>query len=203
MQPTTFNNETELSAVNSILGSIGQSPIQSLEFQNPEVSFVYQLLKESNTDVQNEGWVFNRENGYELTPNKYGEIWIPDNMLRMDVSDGQIWRTSDVVKRDGKLYDKLHHSYEFTGTIAFDIVWLFPFIDLPSVFKRYITTTASRRAATQLVTNPQLVQLLGSQEMQTRAAVMEYECNQGDYTLFGTPYGTAYSPYQPYKTLFR
>ena len=229
--PTTYDTETELSSVNSILGAIGQAPVTRLYqeeprtykekytcdgeekeleitrnefvFINPEISYIYQILQEVNVDVQNEGWVFNREEHYNLTPESNKHILIPDNILRMDVSEGQVWRTTDVVKRDGKLYDKLNHTYEFEGTIHFDITWKWDYEELPSVFKRYITLRASGRAATQLVTNPQLVQLLATQEAQARAACMEYECNQGDHTFFGTPPGTAYRSYQPYRTLAR
>ena len=229
--PTTYNTETELSSVNSILASIGQAPVtrlyqekprtyegkyvckgkdekleitrNELEFINPEVSFVYHLLQECSTDVQNEGWVFNREENYKLTPNSKKNFEIPDNVLRMDVSEGQIYRCTDVVRRDGKLYDKVHHSYEFDNPVYFDIVWKFDYEDLPSVFKRYITFKASGRAATQLVANPELVKLLASQEAQARAACMEYETQQGDHTFFGWPQGTAYRAYQPYRTLAR
>ena len=203
MQPTTFNTETELSSVNSILASIGQSPITTLNFENPEIAFAYNLLMESSTDVQNEGWVFNREDCFPLLPDEDNEIVFPENVLRLDISDGQVYRTTDVVKRNGKLYDKIAHSYEFTNEIKVDIVWLFEYEDLPSVFKRYITTRAASRAATQMVGNPQLAQLLAQQEAMSRAACMEYECNQGDYTFFGTPDGTAYRSYQPYRTLAR
>ena len=50
--PTTVDLDTELSAVNTILGSIGQAPISTLDYDNPEVAFIYNLLKESNQDVQ-------------------------------------------------------------------------------------------------------------------------------------------------------
>ena len=210
-QPFTYDTETELSAVNSILAAIGQSPVtrifnndkRELSFVNPEVSFAYHLLQEVNTDVQNEGWCFNREEHYELKPDGDQEFKIPDNVLRMDVSHGQIWRTTDVVRRDGKLYDKLHHTDKFTRPMCFDMVWKFAYEDLPSVFKRYITLRASGRAATQMVANPELVQLLGSQEAQARAACVEYEANQGDYTFFGTPPGTGYNSFQPWNALNR
>ena len=65
--PTTIDNDTELSAVNSILGSIGQSPVNSLNLQNPEIEFVYNVLTEVNKDVQNEGWLFNTEEDQEVT----------------------------------------------------------------------------------------------------------------------------------------
>jgi len=201
--PTTNDLDTELSSVNSVLGAIGQSPVTTLDYTNPEISFIYNLLSEANRDVQNEGWVFNREEHYTLTPNSKKQIEVPDNVLRMDVSEGQVWRTTDVVKRDGKLYDKLHHTFEFEKPIDFDMVWFFPYEDLPSVFKRYITYRASVRAATQMVTNKELSMMLAQQEAYSRSACMEYECNQGDHTFFGTPSNTAYRAYQPYRTLAR
>ena len=211
---TTVQSETELSSVNSILMAIGQAPITRLchknkndefNYVNPEVAFVHSLLMEVNADVQNEGWVFNRENHFPLTPDSNGEIYVPENILRMDVYENDIYRTTDLVKRNGRLYDKLNHTYIFDPlkAIYFDIVWKWEYEELPSVFKRYITLRASGRAATQLVTNPQLVQLLATQEAQARAACMEYECTQGDHTFFGTPDGTSYRSYQPYRTLAR
>jgi len=210
---TTVQSETELSSVNSILMAIGQAPINRIchkqngekVYINPEVAFVHSLLMEVNADVQNEGWVFNREDHYPLTPEADGHIYVPENILRMDVYENNVYRTTDLVKRNGKLYDKLNHTFDFDPlkSIYFDIVWKWEYEELPSVFKRYITLRASGRAATQLVTNPQLVQLLATQEAQARAACMEYECTQGDHTFFGTPDGTSYRSYQPYRTLAR
>ena len=73
----------------------------------------------------------------------------------------------------------------------------------PPVFQRYITYRASRVAATQLVANPQLVKLLGVQEGQARAALMEYECNQGDHNMLGFEEGSTYQTYQPWRNLRR
>ena len=199
----TTNELTELNAVNSILGAIGQTPVTTLDLENPETSFVYQLLQECNRDVQDEGWVFNREQCYPVTPDQNGFITLPANILRMDVSENDVYRTSDVVKRDGKLYDKYRHTFEFKRPVYMDIVWLFPFSDLPSVFQRYITSRASGRAATQLVSNPNLTQLLTAQEAQTRAACLEYECNQGDHNMLDFQPGTAYRSYRPYTALRR
>ena len=84
-----------------------------------------------------------------------------------------------------------------------DIIKLFSYEDLPPVFKRYITYRASRMAATQLVANPQLVKLLGQQEALARAACMEYECTQGNSTMFGFPEDSSYTTYQPWRNLRR
>ena len=205
--PTTVDLDTELSAVNTILGSIGQAPISTLDYDNPEIAFIYNLLKESNQDVQNEGWHFNRENHVKQVTGTDNKIVIDASYIRIDNADE--WdKTRDFVRRkdsDGlwKIYDKVNHTDVFTDDQYVNLVWLFDFEDLPSVFKRYITYKACGRAATQLVGNRELVQLLATQELQARAACMEYECNQGDHSFFGLPHESTYNSYQPYFALRR
>ena len=201
--PSTISLDTELSAVNSILGSIGQAPVTSLDFTNPEISFIHNLLREVNVDVQNEGWSFNTEYHVTYSPDTNGYFVIPPNVIRFDVHDNQNIKTTDVVKRNGRLYDKYNHTDVFTADLDLDVVTLYEFSDLPSVFQRYITYRAAGRAAAQLVANPQLVQLLGTQEAQARAACMEYECDQGDHTFMGWPNGTSYNAYKPHHALRR
>lgn len=200
-------SETDVVSFNNTLFSDWSATVVSLIdsnlFVNPEVSFIKHLLDESSTDVQNEGWVFNRELGFPLTPDVNNEILVPSNMLRIDINDDAVNRTTDVVVRDGKLYDKVRHSSTFTEKISADIVWKLDFSDLPSPFRRYITYRASVRAATQQVGNPQLATMLAQQEAYARAVCMEYECEQGDHSMFGTPVNTQYRPYQPYQTLSR
>lgn len=200
----SYDLDTDLSAVNSVLGAIGQSPITVIEYENPEVSFVVNILNETNRDVQNEGWVFNLEQHYPLTPDENGYYFVPDNVLRFDSCDGWRDRQLNLVQRDSKLYDKITHSFNFAdGVMYFDIVWLFPYNDLPSVFKRYITSKASSRAAAQLVGNKELASMLSSQESYARAACVEYECNQGNYTMLQNPEGTTSTSYMPYRGLDR
>ena len=203
MASTTIETETELSAVNSILGAIGQSPVTEVDTANPETSFIYNILRDTNVDVQNEGWHFNTEKHVKYTPDSNKNILIADNVLRFDVTDGWHNYTTNVVKRDGKLYDKIDHTNEFTGDIYIDEVILYQFTDIPSVFQRYIITKASVRAATQLVNNAQLVQLLAAQEIQAKAACLEYECNQGNHSYLGLPEDSIYQTFQPHLALRR
>ena len=213
MASTTIDTDTELSAVNAILGAIGQSPVTTLgtstvdgtveAYDNPEVAFVYNLLRDANIDTQNEGWHFNIEKGVSFTPDGNGQIAIANNILKLDVTDGWTHRNYDVVKRNGYLYDKYDHTDQWDNKIDVDIVKLFPFEELPSVFQRYIVYRASRLAATQLIANPTLVQLIGQQEALARAACMEYECNQGNHSMFGFPEDTSYHTYQPWRALGR
>jgi hypothetical protein len=202
MFPTTFDTETELSSINSILGSIGQAPVTTLDYENPEIALVYRVLDEVSNQVQAEGWVFNTEYRYPLVPNSEGFIEFPQNILQMDLSDTES-NQRDVVKRQGKLYDKLNHTYKFEGTIYADIVWKFEFEDLPHAFKQYITYRAARIAATRLIGDVDMFKLLTDQEQTARAICLEYECNQGDYNFLGYPRGTDYRTYKPYTALNR
>ena len=206
MASTTTDTETELSAVNAVLGAIGQSPVTSLVFDNPEISFIYNLLRDANVDVQNEGWHFNTEKHVTYKPDSVtGKIAIGSDILRMDVTDGWSKRQFDVVRRGGNLYDKYDHTDDWSDTteINLDVVKLLTFEDIPMVFQRLIIARASRLAATQLVVNPQLAQLLSQQEALARAACAEYECNQGNHTMFGFPEDSVHTTYQPWRNLSR
>ena len=200
---TTTDTDTELSAVNSILGAIGQSPVTTINYENPEISFIYNILTEVNKYVQNEGWHFNTEYHVTTTPDANGYVNLPTNTLRYDLNEDEHDKSQDIVVRSGRLYDLVDHTDVFTSDLYLDLVTLYAFSDLPNPFQRYITHRASVRAATQLVSNPQLVQLLQQQEGQARSVCMEYECNQGDHSFFGWDHHSTYHAYQPYKALQR
>ena len=203
---TQLATDTELSAVNSILGSIGQSPITALNLQalgNPEIGLVHNLLMEVTKDVQNEGWHFNKEDNVKRSPDSNGNFLIPNDYLRFDIHGGLYDRNRDVVKKGGKLYDNVHHTDVFTQDFYFDITYLRDFEDCPSAIQRYIIARASVRAAAQIVSNPDLVKLLQLEEAQTKATAHEYDCEQGDHSFFGFPAESNYRSYQPYKALIR
>ena len=220
MASTTIDTDTELSAVNSILGAIGQSPITVLKdpvtgvvtYANPEISFIYNLLRDANVDVQSEGWHFNTEKHVEYTPDSSTDkIEIGSDVIKLDVADGWSKREYDVVARvhssDNKkyLYDKFDHTDLWTDieSIHLDVTKLYAFENVPQVFQRYIIYRAARMAATQLVANPQLVQLLQAQENLARATMLEYECNQGNHSMLGLPEDSVYTTYQPWRGLRR
>ena len=206
MASTTIDLDTELSAVNSILGAIGQAPVTSINYDNPEIGLIYNLLRDANVDTQAEGWHFHTEKHVAYEPDSVtGKITIANVGLQLDVSEGWTRREYNVVRRNGVLYDKIDHTDDFSTieSIDLDVVKLVAFEDLPTIFRRYITNRASRTAATQLVANPQLVKLLAQQEALSRAALMEYECNQGNHSMFGFPENTVYQTYQPWRNLRR
>lgn len=199
--PTTIDNDTELSAVNSILGSIGQSPVTTLNFTNPETEFIYNILTEVSKDVQNEGWQFNLEENKDRAPEQTSghtnehKILVNAQEIRVNVHShaNQAKLMDTVIRYDTdnvrKIYSLEENKFDaFTETsYKIDVVTLYLFEKIPNVFQRYITYRSAVRAATQLIANPQLVQLLQLQEITARANCLEYEGRQGDHSFFGLP----------------
>ena len=206
--PTT-NATQELPAVNEILASVGQAPVTTLDQTNPDVAIAYDTLMQVSREVQAEGWTFNTEHEYETTTDGNKEYVIPNNMLQVDLNNyDNTYSTKNVVRRNGKLYDKWNHTYEITDDaseeIKLDIVWFFDWVDLPVPIQDYIVSRAAAIVSSRIVGDGQQYQVLSIKEQQTRASAMEYECNQGDYTFFGHPANkNYYKSYQPYHALSR
>ena len=202
--PTT-NASQELPAVNQILQSCGQAPVTTLDQTNPDVAIAYQTLLEVSREVQAEGWSFNRELNYEMTPDVNNEILIPNNVLQIDLSSHYSNVGHDVVRRNGKLYDKISHKYDWaTSAVTCDITWLFDWVDLPTAVQDYITARAAAVVSSRIVGDTNQYQILQQKEAYLRSNLMEYECNQGDYTYFGHSGETNnYQSYKPFHALYR
>ena len=205
--PTT-DSPGELQAVNQILASVGQAPVTTLEQTNPDVAIAYNTLQQVSREVQAEGWTFNKEYRYPLTPNSDGQIQIPDNMLQLDLSvEACDWknRSYDPIRRDGKLYDRMGHTFEWKqDTYYFDIVWLFEWLDLPQPIQDYIVARAAAMVSQRMIGDTNQYQMLLQQEVYNRSQALEYEANQGDFSFFGSPpNGNYYNSYQPFHTLYR
>ena len=141
-----------------------------------------------------------------LTPDAKGYLSMTGSMLQLDLSDTVANSTYDTVIRNGRLYDKLEHTdvWDTTQTYDVDVVWYYDFSDLPQVFRDYVTARAATRCAIRLVGDVNLTQALSSFETWRRANCLEYECNQGDYTMFGFKQGDGfYNSYKPFKALAR
>jgi len=201
----TYAVSTELDAVNQILSSVGQAPVTTLDLQNPEVAIVVNTLREVSKQIQLEGWSFNIERDYTMSRDSLtNEIAYPSNILALDANVHYHRDQYDLVKRNGKLYDKYEHKFTFDEDIRADVTWFFDFQDLPPAIQAYITAKAARMCCIKMVGDSDLNQLLQEQEATTRAAAIEEECQQGDYSMFGFQDGkNYYNSYQPFQGLSR
>tara|TARA_R100001082_G_scaffold68767_1_gene38933 strand:- start:2746 stop:3369 length:624 start_codon:yes stop_codon:yes gene_type:complete len=204
--PTT-NATQELPAINQILSSCGQAPVTTLDTTNPDVAIAYDTLLQISREVQSEGWTFNKEYHYEFTPDTNNEIPIANNILQIKLTENSNNIDFDGIRRNGKLYDRQHHTYKWTDfdTVECDIVWEFDWVDLPQPIQDFITARTATVVSQRIVGDTSQYQMLQQQEAYMRAMALEYETQQGQYTFFGHPQGQTnyYQSYQPYQALKR
>ena len=175
---------------------------------NPDVAIALNTLREVSREVQSEGWTYNKEFDYELTPDSNDEIIIPDNMLQVDLnisSKRSGNRQFDSIIRGGKLYDRIKHSYKWTDeSVYVDVLWYFEWEHIPDVVQAYIVARAATVVSSRIIGDGNQYQMLQQKEAYARAMALEYECNQGDYSFFGEPQGeNYYNSYKPFHSLQR
>ena len=192
---------TKLDAVNIILSNIGQSPVTALDTGNPLVETAELVLDEINRTVQAEGWVFNTEYCYPLSPDSNKNVLIPANVLSMDFSP---YSDKKVVQRQGKLYDRTNHTFLFNDNVELDIVWLEEFEDLPEAFISYITIRAANVFAGRAVGSTEAVRFGQAEELQARSSALEYDTQQGDYSMLSDDNNLqTYRAFRPVHALYR
>lgn len=197
---------TQLQAINQMLTGIGQAPVVSLDIANPEIATALSILDSVSREVQGEGWHFNTEVNYPFVPNNDGEIVVPTNVLQLSdnkTSNSQQYQT---VLRNGKLYDKVFHTYEFPGTdpVLCDVIWLVDFEDLPQVFKDYIAQRAARVFAGSVIGSKEMVQFNQQDEGILRANCIAYDTGTSEVNIFGVETGqNFYISYTPFRTIAR
>jgi len=173
---------------------------------NPDVAIALNTLREVSREVQAEGWSFNKEYDYPITPDSNNEVNISNDILQMDLNQTYTQNMNrDSINRGGKLYDRTKHSYKWTDeTLYVDITWEMSWGSIPEPIQAFITARAASIVSSRIVGDPNQYQMLQQKEAFARSMALEYECNQGDYTFFGSPKGeNYYQSYQPYHTLYR
>jgi len=204
--PTT-NATQELPAINQILSSCGQAPVTTLDQTNPDVAIAYDTLLQVTREVQAEGWTFNKENHYEFVPDTNNEIPIPNNILQIKLTRNSSNIDYDGIRRDGKLYDRFNHRYTWPNhaKVECDIIWEFDWVDIPEPIQAFIVARAAGITSQRIIGDEGQYGMLQQQEAMTRAVAVEYETQQGQFTIFGHPNDqTNYYPsYQPFHALKR
>jgi len=211
MAQISYGVSTELDAVNSILMSVGETPVNTLTVQSPEVAIAQKTLRQVCREIQAEGWSYNTENQYPIDLDTNNQCIIPNNVLQLDLNIFEHGKDYDVVRRSDngimKVYDKKNHTFTFENCskLYFDIIWMLDFEDLPQAFKDYITTRASRIASNRMVNSQPSAKLLEADEAAARAAAVQYEMQQSDHNIFSDfqYQQDANTVYRPFKVLRR
>lgn len=172
---------SKLEAVNSMLGHIGESPVNSISNTNLPVSATtaISVLDEISKEVQTEGWHFNTEEEVKYTPVN-GSITLPNDIIQFDPVDTSL----DIVQRGSTLFDRKNNTTTFTSDLSVNQTRLLDWDSLPEVARRYITLKASRIFQGRIIGSRELEQLIARDEYIARANLQEADSRTSDRTIF-------------------
>jgi hypothetical protein len=174
---------SKLEAVNSMLGHIGESPVNSISNTNAlpvSAATAISALDEISRSVQSEGWQFNTEVNVTLSPAGDGSITLSEDILELDPIDTSI----DVVQRGLSLFDRSNNTQSFTKALKVNQTRLLDWESLPEPARRYITLQASRVFQGRVVGSRELEALIARDEYKAYAALTEFDSGSSDRTIF-------------------
>ena len=177
---------TEKEAVNTMLTSIGEQPIQNLNDLAglSDASIAKQILDNVSRAIQSRGWIFNTDLDVSMEINQYGQITLSPDILRVDTTSLVRQGDTDIVERGRKLYDRQKQSFTFTSNVKVNQIKLLTFKDLPEPARRYISIRAARIFHDRVVGSGELHRFYQEDEMNAWQALLEYEGDVADYNIF-------------------
>lgn len=182
---------TTLGAVNSMLSTIGEAPVNGLNSGLVDAETAETILNEVSRSVQSDGWNFNSEPNFTVAANTSGDVVLPDEVIRADLATTK-YRSSDAeyIQRGNKMYDKVNHTYNIGKALKLNVVVLLDYELLPEVARRYISVKAARIFQERIVGSDTLSAMNRNDEQEALFALKEHEGDNGDYNIFDD-YGTA------------
>tara|TARA_E500000305_G_scaffold83345_1_gene69118 strand:+ start:279 stop:920 length:642 start_codon:yes stop_codon:yes gene_type:complete len=177
---------TKLEAVNTMLTSIGEQPIQNMNDLAglSDASIAEQILDNVSRAIQSRGWIFNTDLDVQMSVDQYGEIKLSPDILRVDTTSRVRNGDTDIVERGRKLYDRQKQTFIFTTKVTVNQIKLLVFEDLPEPARRYIAIRSARIFHDRVVGSGELHRFYQEDEMNSWQALLEYEGDVADYNIF-------------------
>ena len=143
---------TEIDAINQMLVSIGQAPVNSITSTGIlDVETAKLSLDTVLREVLTRGWSFNTDFDYPITPDGSDNILIPSNAMWVD----PVNTSKDYVQRwessVAKLYDRDARSFTITQEVDCNIIWAYEFTEIPQAARYYIALRAARIWQSQVI----------------------------------------------------
>lgn len=177
---------TKLDAVNLMLASIGQSPLNTISGTIPkEGTKAVLALDNALREVLTQGWSFNSDSGYPLTPSS-GKIDVPAGAAFIDPTYGEDftmrWDSSGTPAL--RLYD--NHKRSFTGfeqEVKVDIIWFFEYEQVPQHVRQYVVNKAARKFQSGIMASQILYEFTREMETESYATFRRLELRQQDFNI--------------------
>lgn len=198
---------TELEAINTLLGIIGEAPIDHLSDllvnEITDSTMARRTLQEVSRDVQSEGWSWNTDDRLALAKDAQGQFLLPDNALKAVFSPNR-YPQRQYVQRGRRIWDKQKRTFAFgadmAGSLVVDsVVFELEWDELPHVAQQYITIRAGRVFSNRYVNSTVVYSFTTQDEEYARTMLVRGEEESGRNNLLwgndrGNDYGIGYTP---------
>jgi hypothetical protein len=179
-----ISKTTRLNAINSMLIGIGEAPVNTLNSGLQEAEVAEIVLESISREVQSLGWSFNTDLRYELTPNDEKSISLPSNTLQVDTLSLKRDYNSDIIERDGRLYDRTKNTFDFDAAVKVNIVYFFDFEKIPEYARNYIALRAGRKFQENTIGSSEMTQLQYKDEQNALFALRYADSQAADFNIF-------------------
>lgn len=172
---------TKLEAINIMLSCIGHNAINTLEgVKSAFITTAENILNTETKRLQLQSYDFNTERNYPLVPDVDGFIKIPENVVSIVYPQDYLNRYTE---RNGKLYDKVEHSFIIQNPLNVDITFALNFDELPEVVKYYITILSAYKFTKRELGSQAVCVYTQEDVAEAKQAFLESELDLGNYSL--------------------
>lgn len=188
---TRITPTTELQAINIMLSTIGEAPVNSITGTTTvDVSVAKNILDETSMGIQSQGWHFNTHYNYtSLSIDGDSKVPLPVNCVKADAAIG--YRHKNYTLRNGYLYDLDNHTDVFTTSPApVDLVLVQQFEQLPEYARQYITLKSARRFAARYIGDKGIVDLIVADENEALMSFHQADSQEADVNILEGDYNT-------------
>ncbi|WCE28420.1 hypothetical protein [Vibrio sp. SCSIO 43137] len=138
-----------LDAVNELLASIGEAPVNTIGEGLSESRLAQLTLDRASRNLQEKGWWFNTEL-LTISPNLRKELALPRNTLSIESMNGRY------VYRDYKVYDREQSTFRFESDVQLKVVLALEWDFIPQTARTYIVRKACQMFQQQTVGSSQM-----------------------------------------------
>lgn len=172
--------QTELGAVNIIIGTIGEAPIDTLDdMTDVDAINALRILRNNSRREQARGWSFNLIPELTLNPdaNTNKIAWNDNYLYLRGLNDEKLVRSGNYI------IDLKTDTREFRNPITAEAVILIPFDELPEAMRNYIIAKSCFQFQSRYFGDEGLNKVTQSEIQDAWQYLQEYELDNNQYCL--------------------
>jgi hypothetical protein len=191
---------TDVEAINMMLRSINEQPIQSLNSGQIDAEQAEAILTQVSREIQSQGWHANTRRSVVLTQNAATQFVVPINVLKIDSVNPDSGRQTSTpapsafynvglrrnAANDGYLLYDIDNDTELwptPTTMTVDIVEFLPFNELPHSLQTHIYTAAAHRFQKAAVASTVLFEMTREDVEDARATAIQNDMENDDRNM--------------------